>query len=121
MSQVSKRVLHLIRHAQSEFNTFANHQIEGFFAGLTILDAQLTAHGRHQCQLLRQKIENDTSAKTNAFAVKNAQLVISSPLSRALHTAQLSMPMSKYKLRLFICVVVLLFCIFFAHFPQHFL
>ena len=91
----TKRVLHLVRHAQSEFNTFANHQIEGFFGGMTSLDAKLTSRGIEQCEILRNKIENMND--NDAASIKNAKLVVTSPLSRAIRTAQLSMPMSKYK------------------------
>ena len=84
-----------MRHAQSEFNTFANHQIEGFFGGMTSLDAKLTPHGIKQCEQLRTKIERMNNE--DPMSIKNAKLVVTSPLSRAIRTAQLSMPMSKYK------------------------
>lgn len=62
--------LYFIRHGQSELN------VSGHFAGIT--DTPLTAHGRAQ-------------AKTAGQKAKTLQLdyIVSSPLSRALETAQI--------------------------------
>ena len=66
--------VYLIRHGQSEFN--AAFDING--ADPRIHDARLTAKGRQQASVARAKAQE-----------LNKQMVISSPLTRALQTEQL--------------------------------
>jgi len=94
------RVIHLIRHAESEFNVLANHQTEGFIPAVTKLDANLTKTGFAQAESLGHRIASET---INGYhpqhpkSPRNAQIVITSPLSRAILTATHSMPFEKYQ------------------------
>eukprot|EP00483_Globobulimina_turgida_P001933 UN01935 len=100
MNGFRSRVVHLIRHAESEFNVLANHQTEGFVPVVTKLDANLTEKGFKQAKYLGQKIENETVNgyhPRHLLSPKNAQVVITSPLSRAILTASHSLPFVKYK------------------------
>ena len=100
MTGIRNRVIHLIRHAESEFNVLANHQIEGFVPIVTKLDANLTEKGFAQAQSLGEKISKEA---VNGYPIDhplapiNAQVVITSPLSRAILTACHSLPFAKYQ------------------------
>eukprot|EP01084_Bolivina_argentea_P182801 315531_1 len=94
------RVLHLIRHAESEFNVLANHQTEGFVPIVTKLDANLTENGFNQAKRLGQKIQNEIINgyhPSHPLSPKNAEIVITSPLSRAILTASHSLPFEQYQ------------------------
>ena len=94
------RVIHLIRHAESEFNVLANHQTEGFISRVTKLDANLTPKGLQQAKHLghRLQTENINGYPLNhKFAPKNADIVITSPMTRTILTAFNSLPIDKYE------------------------
>jgi len=99
MNAVRNRVIHLIRHAESEFNVLANHQIDGFVPIVTKLDANLTENGFAQAQRLGERISNETIngySIDNPLAPKNADIIITSPMTRTILTASNSLPFSKY-------------------------
>ena len=100
MNGIRNRVIHLVRHAESEFNVLANHQIEGFVPIVTKLDANLTPNGFEQAQRLGERISNETINGypiDHCLAPINAQCVITSPLSRAILTASHSLPFAQYQ------------------------
>lgn len=100
MNGFRNRVIHLIRHAESEFNVLANHQTEGFVPCVTKLDANLTPKGFGQAKTLRHKLSNETVngyPPNHRLAPKNADIVITSPLSRAILTASHSLPFEQYQ------------------------
>jgi bisphosphoglycerate-dependent phosphoglycerate mutase len=97
--------LHCIRHAESEFN---NHpsvkgKIDGFFPLVTKLDASLSNTGIEQSKILGQKIEklnNEPITNNNIKfnnSINNSQLIITSPLSRAIETGLGAFDINKYQ------------------------
>jgi len=90
-----RRVVHIIRHAQSNFNALSDNAFEGFFPHLKTLDANLSNEGVKQAQKLRHKIK-DKDSKNDRYSIKRANLVITSPLTRAIRTALISMPIKHY-------------------------
>ena len=101
LSGFRNRVIHIIRHAESEFNVLANHQTEGFIPIVTKLDANLTDNGFSQAKALGHKLQNETIngyEPDNPLSPKNAQIVITSPLSRTILTAMHSLPSPQYQL-----------------------
>merc|ERR1719203_2703221 len=96
---IRNRVIHLIRHAESEFNVLANHQTEGFVPIVTKLDANLTPNGFEQAKALGNRLSTETIngyVPGDPLSPMNAKIVITSPLSRAILTASHSLPFEKY-------------------------
>ena len=95
ISNNTKRVLHIVRHAESELNVASAHATAGYFPGITGLDAKLSRHGFKQCEALRNRIESECI--DDPYSIRQAQVVITSPLSRSILTAKNSMPMNNYQ------------------------
>ena len=82
--------IHFIRHGESEFNVVANSMNLpthcGFVSNCVIIDAPLSDKGKKQALELQTKVKN-----------LNIDYIIVSPLKRALQTAIIAFPPSKYK------------------------
>lgn len=78
------KVMHFIRHAQGEHNVAGEHDKANYLLP-EFEDSILTSKGLLQCEQLKNKlVQSGTAAK--------AQLVVVSPLRRALQTATHSLP-----------------------------
>eukprot|EP01084_Bolivina_argentea_P195727 335697_1 len=100
VNAITKRIIHIIRHAESEFNILANHQTEGFIPCVTKLDANLTDKGIQQAQMLGNRLSTEVVNgydHEHPLSPKNAQIVITSPLSRTIQTASHSLPIDQYE------------------------
>jgi len=74
--------VHFLRHAEGYHNVNRNyHSLEN-------LDARLTPKGLQQCQALAQQIETATEGPLYELKQSNDVLIVSSPLTRTLQTAQ---------------------------------
>lgn len=95
---VKLKRFHVIRHAEG------THNVNREYKDLVNLDARLTDLGKEQCQSLAEKLakaaaegspskETSNSEEESYYQIfKNADLVVTSPLTRCLQTALLSFP-----------------------------
>lgn len=83
-----RQIVHLVRHGQTEMNVHLRNCSPAFgepgFVDPNLLDTRLTADGIKQAQRLHE---------THTI---NPQVIIVSPLTRALHTAALAFPLKAY-------------------------
>lgn len=80
------KVLHLIRHAEGYHNVNSNYQ------DISNLDARLTAAGIEQCRTLSTRIQQATDAGCPLKDLAaNTDLVVTSPLTRCVQTALLTL------------------------------
>ena len=78
----TKKIVHFIRHAEGLHN-IAGEKEYSAYERQEFYDCALSEHGEHQCALQRERCQT---------LLKNAQLVITSPLQRTLQTASLVLP-----------------------------
>jgi len=87
------RIIHLLRHAEGY------HNVEKDYKSPTNIDAQLTPKGIQQCQLLSKRLVDnsgkakaetslDTGGDSTIDSLYDVDCIISSPMRRALQTAQ---------------------------------
>ena len=81
----SEKVIHLVRHGQTEMNVYLheNHWADPNFKDPLLWDTRLTSRGQQQAQSL-STVTSTLSPRPEVVAV--------SPLTRAMHTAQLAFP-----------------------------
>lgn len=90
------RTLLLVRHGTTEMNEAMDPWGSPGFTDKRLWDTQLSEYGTSQCKVLNKRIKNRASYKTLPGAkmfeeFSNIDLIVSSPLTRALQTAELSL------------------------------
>jgi len=77
------KVIHLVRHGRTEMNEYlrANHWADPAFVDPMMIDTRLTSAGEAQARALRE---------TTRGLVPVPELIVASPLGRALRTAELA-------------------------------
>ncbi|ETO13537.1 hypothetical protein RFI_23833 [Reticulomyxa filosa] len=85
----------LARGKQSD--TKKSNDIDGYFASVTDIDSELSAKGTTQARKLHKKIEEAKKDmhEDKRLDLRNAQLVITSPLTRAIRTGLIALPIEK--------------------------
>ena len=88
----SEKVIHLVRHGQTEMNVYLheNNWADPNFKDPLLWDTRLTSRGQQQAQSL-STVTSTLSPRPEVVAV--------SPLTRAMHTAQLAFPSYQSEVR----------------------
>ena len=77
------KIIHFVRHAEGHHNVAGKKDPVNGYLNPALIDAVLTVEGIEQCTTLASKAKDLTSS---------SQLVVVSPMNRAIQTAQLSFP-----------------------------
>lgn len=76
------RIIHLVRHAEGY------HNVNKDYKNPAHIDAELTPKGIEQCQLLSKRLAKSSEECDTFNALYDVECIISSPMRRALQTAQ---------------------------------